>query len=114
MLDWSKFAVRMEPTRDNLLRLKEHLKTLDHAAMLRGVRAAKHALTYRLDGYTGDDMLPLLLHEMHRVASVPVRTPPIPNRYRSAPLSRSAPLPRVALTSSVRLALGGGRERQRG
>ena len=62
----------MQPTRDNLLNLKDHLKTLDHAALLRGVRAAKHALTYRLDGYTGDDMLPLLLYEMHKVASVPI------------------------------------------
>ena len=76
VLDWSKFSVRMDPSRQNLLGLKAHLKTLDHAAMLRGVRAAKHALTYRLDSYVGDDMLPLLLWEMHKVARVPV--PPYP------------------------------------
>ena len=46
VLDWSTFAVRMEPTAANLKNLKAHLKTLDHAKMLRGVRQAKHALTY--------------------------------------------------------------------
>ena len=51
LLDWSTFSVRMEPTRANLLGLKAHLKTLDHAKLLAGVRAAKHALTYRLDSY---------------------------------------------------------------
>lgn len=77
LLDWSQFSVRMEPTRANLLGLKAHLKTLDHAKLLAGVRAAKHALTYRLDKYEGDDMLPLLLYEMSRVASVPIAPPPL-------------------------------------
>ena len=87
VLDWSKFTVRMEPTRDNLLRLKEHLKTLDHGAMLRNVRAAKHALTYRLDAYQGDDMLPLLLYEMSKVPSCPRRShePPTVPRWGACP-----------------------------
>ena len=34
------FSVRMEPTKENLKNLKSHLKTLDHAKMLRGVRSA--------------------------------------------------------------------------
>ena len=41
-----------------------------------GLGEAKHALTYKLDGYTGEDMLPLLLYEMSKVAAVPV--PPYP------------------------------------
>lgn len=52
-LDWSTFAVRLDPTRENLLSLKKHIASLDHGALFRGVRAAKHALTYQLDGYTG-------------------------------------------------------------
>ena len=77
VLDWSAFSVRLDPTSTNLARLKGTIKGLDHALLLRGVRAAKAALTYRLDGYTGADMLPLLLHEMWQVARVPI--PPVPS-----------------------------------
>ena len=76
VLDWSLFSVRIEPTRANLLDLKAHLRRLDHAQLLQGVRAAKHALTYRLDGYRGDDMLPLLLFEMARVLKAAPIPPP--------------------------------------
>ena len=65
------------PPGANLVDLKAHLKTLDHAKLLRGVRAAKHALTYRLDKHQGDDMLPLLLYEMHKVAAKPILPPPL-------------------------------------
>jgi hypothetical protein len=53
LLDWSRFSVRLEPTKANLRRLGAHLGALDHSRLLAGVRAAKHALTYHLDGYTG-------------------------------------------------------------
>ena len=53
LLDWSRFSVRLEPTKANLRRLGAHLGALDHTRLLAGVRAAKHALTYHLDGYTG-------------------------------------------------------------
>jgi len=76
ILDWSTFSVRVEPTKRNLAALKATLRTLDHAKLLAGVRRAKAALTYHLDGWTGADMLPLLLFEMHRAAAAPIAAPP--------------------------------------
>ena len=70
ILDWSTFAVRLDPTAATLKGLKAHLASLDHASLFRNVRAAKHALTYQLDGYTGADLLPLLPCETHRRAAV--------------------------------------------
>ena len=61
MLDWTTFSVRLRPTKSNLRTLTSHLATLNHAALLRGVRAAKHALTYHLDGYTGRECASPLL-----------------------------------------------------
>ena len=43
--------------------LKTFAASLDHAALAAGVRAARGALMYRLDGYRGDDLLPLLVYE---------------------------------------------------
>ena len=76
LLDWSTFSVRLEPTKRNLASLKQTLKAVDHAKLLRGVRAARSALQYHLGGWTGRDMLPLLLYEMARVAATPVAPPP--------------------------------------
>ncbi|EOD35047.1 hypothetical protein EMIHUDRAFT_227792 [Emiliania huxleyi CCMP1516] len=70
ILDWSTFAVRLDPTAATLKGLKAHLASLDHASLFRNVRAAKHALTYQLDGYTGADLLPLLPCETHKRAAV--------------------------------------------
>ena len=75
LLDWSTFAVRLDPTAATLKGLKAHLASLDHASLFRNVRAAKHALTYQLDGYTGADLLPLLLYEMHKRAAVSIPPP---------------------------------------
>ena len=93
ILDWSSFSVRLRPTRKNLENLKELLAPLNHAALLAGVRRAKHALTYQLDAHraaaaaassasapasaaAAPDMLPLLLHEMARVTAAGPITPP--------------------------------------
>ena len=74
-LDWSTFSVRLEH-KEKLASLKQTLKAVDHAKLLRGVRAARSALQYHLGGWTGRDMLPLLLYEMARVAATPVAPPP--------------------------------------
>ena len=61
---------RWDAQRQGIQALKGHLRTLDHAALRRGVMAARRALEYRLDGWSGEDMLPLLLYQMHqRLAS---------------------------------------------
>jgi len=62
LLDWSTFSARLDPKK--LSTLKEFALSLDYPKLLHGVRAAKRALRYHLDRYTGDDMMPLLLYEM--------------------------------------------------
>ena len=59
LLEWSRFSVRIDPTKANLRHLGAHLGALDHTKLLAGVRAAKHALTYHLDGYTGRECVPI-------------------------------------------------------
>ena len=75
LLDWSKFSVRLHPSKQVLRGLKAHLKSLDYPRLARGVQAAKAALRYHLDAYRGDDMLPLLLFEMQRVLRRPIPPP---------------------------------------
>ena len=59
LLEWNRFSVRIDPTKANLRHLGAHLGALDHTKLLAGVRAAKHALTYHLDGYTGRECVPI-------------------------------------------------------
>ena len=74
LLDWSTFSVRHDPKQ--MRSLKKTLLALDHAALQRGVLRARSALEYHLDGYTGADMLPLLLFGMHqRLAAGPIALP---------------------------------------
>lgn len=75
LLDWSSFSVRLPPSREALGGLKAHLARLDYDRLARGVRAARAALRYQLDGYTGGDMLPLLLFSMGRVLRMPIVPP---------------------------------------
>jgi len=74
LLDWASFSARLRESQ--LPSLKAFVKGLDHAKLLHGVRRAKSALEYHVGGYTGRDMLPLLLHQMHqRLAAGPVASP---------------------------------------
>ena len=76
LLDWSTFSARLPARRVG--DLKTFAASLDHAALAAGVRAARGALMYRLDGYRGDDLLPLLVYEIARkAAAAVVPQPPV-------------------------------------
>ena len=76
ILDWSTFSARLPARRVG--DLKTFAASLDHAALAAGVRAARGALMYRLDGYRGDDLLPLLVYEIARkAAAAVVPQPPV-------------------------------------
>ncbi|EOD15787.1 hypothetical protein EMIHUDRAFT_119255 [Emiliania huxleyi CCMP1516] len=67
LLDWSTFSLRVHPSqirslKQTLLRAEQE----NYEALHRGVLRARAALEYHLDEYTGRDMLPLLLWQMHR------------------------------------------------
>ena len=75
LLDWSTFSARL--TEAELPSLKSFVKALDYDKLVRGVRLAKRALEYHLGTYDGDDMLPLLLHQMsERLRAGPIVRPP--------------------------------------
>lgn len=77
LLDWSTFSARLPA--GQVGRLKGFARSLDHGTLLAGVRRARDALMYKLNGYRGDDLLPLLLFEMWRkVAAGPPRAPDTP------------------------------------
>ena len=75
VLDWQLFSLRVGSLHD-IADLPRLLATADHAKLQKGSQAARHALWYRLEGgYTGDDMLPFLILEMHLALSAAADTP---------------------------------------
>ena len=76
LLDWSSFSARLAPR--DLPTLKSFVRSLDHARLLRGVRAARATLMYELGGRAdaGADMLPLLVYAMSQVLAKPIVRPP--------------------------------------
>ncbi|KAL1527126.1 hypothetical protein AB1Y20_015808 [Prymnesium parvum] len=100
VLDWSRLAVRVRSLHE-IPRLRAILAAHDHARLASNLAAVRPALWYRLEGgYRGDDMLPLLLVEMHmalqaaarqplaslvpRILGAPLRDAPAPRRWRAA------------------------------
>ena len=64
-LDWSRFSLRISPSR--LPHLRSILRSAQYEQLRDAVGLAASALEYRLDRYDGHGMLPLLVVEMMRV-----------------------------------------------
>jgi hypothetical protein len=78
------FSLRLDPKR--IKGIKGLVQGADYARLAGGVRRAKAALTYQLDGWTGADMLPLLLWEM---VLPPTLAPPPSHHHLIPPSPRS-------------------------
>ena len=88
LLNYSAFSLSVSLAQ--IGSLSSIAEAADHPRLLEGVRRARSAFEYHLDGYTARDMLPLLVHSMHvRLQLTATAPPPLAARRLVEPIWNS-------------------------